>query len=59
MAILRFVDKTLSVFVGNLSTVVPHEEVEEVIYELFLQVSLFRKKEPWSLILLEASFSSD
>ena len=44
MATLRFVDKSLSVFVGNLSTVVPHEEVEEVIYELFLQVSLFQKE---------------
>lgn len=39
MATLRFVDKSLSVFVGNISTAVPHEEVEEVIYELFIQVS--------------------
>ena len=41
MATMRFVDKSLSVFVGNISTVVPHEEVEEVIYELFLQVSYY------------------
>lgn len=45
MATLRFVDKSLSVFVGNISTVVPHEKVEEVIYELFLQVSYILKEE--------------
>lgn len=53
MATMRFVDKSLSVFVGNISTVVPHEEVEEVIYELFLQVSVIvatRRREPDFLV---------
>lgn len=55
MATMRFVDKSLSVFVGNISTIVPHEEVEEVIYELFLQVSVIVARERTSVTFLHFS----
>ena len=40
MAVLSAVDRGFSVYVGQLSTRVPLYEMEELIYELFLQVSM-------------------
>lgn len=58
MATMKFADKSMSVFVGNISTVVPHEEVEEVIYELFLQVSVLRLQDKGTWLSFVISFSN-